>query len=135
MAAFTSGDAVTYAQHWANLLVDDTILKRTLVVDGQVAGNVVSFMRDGRREVGYWVDRAYWGRGIATEALSAFLCIEQMRPLYAGVAKDNFASLRVLQKCGFTLSVDVDESSDGADASHILLTLPAGSSLSSPITS
>jgi RimJ/RimL family protein N-acetyltransferase len=27
----------------------------------------------------------------------------QERPLYAGVAKDNIASRRVLQKCGFTI--------------------------------
>ncbi len=36
-------------------------------------------------------------------ALSAFLCLEQRRPLYAGVARHNIASMRVLQKCGFTL--------------------------------
>jgi RimJ/RimL family protein N-acetyltransferase len=48
-------------------------------------------------------DRALWGRGIATEALSAFLRLEQTRPLHAGVATHNAASIRVLQKCGSTL--------------------------------
>ena len=42
------------------------------------------------------------GRGIATAALTAFLRLEQTRPLYAGVAKHDAASVRVLQKCGFT---------------------------------
>ena len=41
--------------------------------DGEVAGNIGSWLSDGKREIGYWIDRALWGRGIATEALSAFL--------------------------------------------------------------
>ena len=65
------------------------------------------------------------GRGVATEALSAFLRLEPIRPLYAGVAKHNVASIRVLQKCGFKLSHSVEEASNDADASHVLLTLTA----------
>ena len=71
----------------------------------------------------HWIDRAYWGRGVATEALSAFLCLEPIRPLHAGVAKQNVASIRVLQKYGFKLSHE--EASNDADASHLLLTLTA----------
>ncbi|HMG05814.1 MAG TPA: GNAT family N-acetyltransferase [Chthoniobacterales bacterium] len=82
-----------------------------------------SWTAEGKREVGYWIDRAFWGRGVATEALSAFLCLEQTRPLYAGVAKHNVASIRVLQKCGFKLSHFVEEASNDADASYVLLTL------------
>lgn len=123
MAVFSPRDATTFAQHWAKLLVDDTILKRTVVVDREVAGNVVSFMRDGKREVGYWIDRAYWGRGIATEALLAFLSVERTRPLYAGVATHNASSLRVLQKCGFTFLHSADEESLHADDSHVPLVL------------
>jgi RimJ/RimL family protein N-acetyltransferase len=55
----------------------------------------------GKPEVSYWLDKAYWGRGIATSALSAFLLLIQERPVYARVATDNAASLRVLEKCGF----------------------------------
>lgn len=57
----------------------------------------------GEREVGYWIGSAYWGNGIATAALAAFLQQVQMRPLYAHVAKHNRGSLRVLEKCGFTI--------------------------------
>ena len=115
MVAFTSRDRAAFDQHWAKLLANATNLVRTIVVDGQVAGNIGSFTRDGEREVGYWIDRAYWGRGVATAALSAYLGIEQTRPLYAGVAKHNVASLRVLQKCGFTFSQD--------DDTHVILVL------------
>jgi RimJ/RimL family protein N-acetyltransferase len=51
----------------------------------------------------YWLGNEFWGRGIATEALAAFLQIVTTRPIYAGVAKDNAASIRVLQKCGFAI--------------------------------
>jgi RimJ/RimL family protein N-acetyltransferase len=131
MVAFQSRDRATFDQHWAKLLADDSLLKKTILVvsavsaENQVAGNIGSWTADGKREVGYWIDRAFWGRGVATEALSAFLCLEHTRPLHAGVAKHNVASIRVLQKCGFKLSHSVEESSNDADASHVLLTLSA----------
>ncbi len=40
---------------------------------------------------------------MATEALTQFLATIKERPLYAGVAKDNVGSIRVLEKCGFTV--------------------------------
>jgi RimJ/RimL family protein N-acetyltransferase len=125
MVAFRSRDRAAFDQHWAKLLADDSLLKKTVIVDGEVAGNIGSWTAEGKREVGYWIDRAFWGRGVATEALSAFLCLEQTRPLHAGVAKHNAASIRVLQKCGFKLSPSVEEASNDADASHVLLTLTA----------
>jgi RimJ/RimL family protein N-acetyltransferase len=124
MVAFRSRDAAEFAQHWANLLADTSKLKKTIVVDGQVVGNIGSWLADGKREIGYWIDRAFWGRGIATEALSAFLRSEKTRPLYAGVAKHNAASIRVLQKCGFTL-LGFEAAANEADATHVLLMLDA----------
>ena len=44
------------------------------------------------------------GKGIATQALSAFLDLLVTRPLYARAAKDNVGSMRVLEKCGFTIA-------------------------------
>jgi RimJ/RimL family protein N-acetyltransferase len=123
MVAFNSRDRAAFDQHWAKLLADDSLLKKTVIVDGEVAGHIGSWTVEGKREVGYWLDRAFWGRGVATEALSAFLCLEPIRPLYAGVAKHNAGSIRVLQKCGFKLSHSVEEASNEADASHVLLTL------------
>jgi RimJ/RimL family protein N-acetyltransferase len=123
MVAFRSRDRAAFDQHWVTLLADETKLKKTVVADGQVAGNIGSWLSEGKQEVGYWIDRAFWGRGVATEALSAFLRLEQTRPLYAGVAKHNAASIRVLQKCGFTLLGPEDEASNDGDASHVLLML------------
>ena len=118
MVAFNSRGREAFDQHWAKLLADEKNLAKTIVADGKVAGNIGSWTSDGKREIGYWIDRALWGRGIATEALSAFLRLEQTRPLHAGVAKHNTASIRVLQKCGFML----DHSADAEDT-HVLLIL------------
>jgi RimJ/RimL family protein N-acetyltransferase len=131
MVAFHSRDRAAFDEHWAKLLADDSCLKKTIIVvsavsaDHQVAGNIGSWTSEGKREVGYWIDRAFWGRGVATEALSDFIRLEPIRPLYAGVAKHNVASIRVLQKCGFKLSHSVEEASNDPDASHVLLTLTA----------
>jgi len=126
MVVFRSRDKAEFDEHWAKILADDACLKKTIVADGQVAGNIGSFGRDGKREVGYWIDRTLWGRGIASEALAAFLHLERSRPLYAGVAPHNIASIRVLQKCGFTFCTSaIDEEPERAGESHILLRLAA----------
>ena len=125
MVAFHSRDRAAFDQHWAKILADETGLIKTVVAEGLVAGNIVSWMSDGKREVGYWIDRNFWGRGVATKALAAFLRLELNRPLYAAVAKHNLASIRVLQKCGFTVCELADGQSLFADASHVLLSLKA----------
>jgi RimJ/RimL family protein N-acetyltransferase len=84
-----------------------------------VAGNVVCFEHSGKREVGYWIAKDHWGKGVATKALSRFLDQVTERPLYAGVAKHNIASIRVLEKCGFRFS---EEDGDG-QAQELLLVL------------
>lgn len=104
MAAFTPADSTdwdAYAERWDRILANENVTARTIVFDGQVAGNIVSFEYLGQREVGYWLGREYWGRGIATAALALFLQEVKDRPLYANVVKDNAASRRVLEKCGF----------------------------------
>jgi RimJ/RimL family protein N-acetyltransferase len=102
-------DREQFDRHWERILADDAVRVRTVVADGEVAGNVVSFLRDGRREVGYWLGRGHWGRGVATAALRAFLGEERTRPLYAGVLPANAGSLRVLEKCGFAVYGEDEE--------------------------
>jgi len=103
MAAFPARDRTAFMAHWANILEDDTVDRKTILFDGQVAGYIVCFERDGKRQVGYWIGKEFWGRGIATQGLAAFLGSLLERPLHAYVAKHNHGSLRVLEKCGFEL--------------------------------
>jgi RimJ/RimL family protein N-acetyltransferase len=103
MAAFPARDREAFMTHWVKILADNSVIVKTILFDGQVAGNIVGFEMDGKREVGYWIGKEYWGKGIATKALAAFLDQVQTRPLYAYVAKHNIGSRRVLEKCGFTV--------------------------------
>ncbi len=102
MAAFAAREWEPFLAHWTKILSNPDIDKKTILYEGQVAGNVVAFEMSGVREVGYWIGKAYWGKGIATQALAQFLKIVLVRPLFAYVANHNFASRRVLEKCGFT---------------------------------
>jgi len=101
MAAFPSRDRETFMAHWAKIMTDESVMLKTILFDGQVAGNIVSFELGGEREVGYWIGKEFWGNGIATQALGQFLVYIRTRPLYAHVAKHNIGSRRVLEKCGF----------------------------------
>lgn len=94
--------------HWQALMENDELVKQTIEVDGEVAGHIGCFEHAGSWEVGYWLGKSYWGRGLGTAALKKFLEMFPMRPLRAGVAKDNVASRRVLEKAGFQI---IDETS------------------------
>jgi RimJ/RimL family protein N-acetyltransferase len=109
MAAFTARDPTdrnAFNAHWTKILADDTVMVETILLGGHVAGSVASWVDTkwlGEPEVTYWVGKEYWGKGLATRALSEFLKIQKTRPLYARAARDNIASLRVLEKCGFKI--------------------------------
>ena len=77
--------------------------KKTILFEGEVAGNVLIFERGGKRLVGYWIGREFWGKGLASKGLAELLAEETTRPLYAYAATSNVGSMRVLEKCGFTL--------------------------------
>jgi RimJ/RimL family protein N-acetyltransferase len=96
-----TGDA--FDSHWAKALDDPGITARAVVVGEALVGYISCFPRDGQDHVGYWIDRAYWGRGIASRALQLLLREVAKRPLVATAATSNGASLRVLQKCGFVI--------------------------------
>jgi RimJ/RimL family protein N-acetyltransferase len=94
-------DRDVFERRWSRLRADETVIARAIVVDREVAGTIGSWGDPGEREVTYWIGRQYWGKGIATAALNAFVTVDQSRPLHARVAYDNVASHRVLERCGF----------------------------------
>jgi RimJ/RimL family protein N-acetyltransferase len=106
VAAFTHkdpSDRAAFDAHWAKLFADESIRKRVVVADGAVVGNILCWGAPEEREVTYWIDRAHWGKGLATFALAALVVEETARPLFGRTAKDNVGSRRVLEKCGFRL--------------------------------
>lgn len=102
MARFESRQWDRFSAHWNKILADPSVDNLAVVVDDQVVGNVVAWNQHDRRLIGYWIGRAFWNRGIATEALALYLQMTERRPLSAFVAPHNLGSIRVLQKCGFT---------------------------------
>lgn len=125
MAAFPARSRDAFMAHWARILVDPNAIQQTILVDGQVAGNIVSWEQSGQWYVGYWLGKHFWGKGVATRALAAFLAQVPTRPLYAHVAKHNRASIRVLEKCGFTLigGEKVADTVQGGDIEESILKL------------
>ncbi len=116
---FTPRPLDAFLKHWRERIIrDPDSLVRTVTVDGEVAGSVVSWTaKDGRRFVGYWLGRPYWGRGVGTRALGLFLELERVRPLYADPFSGNTASVRLLEKHGFE---HVGTDRDGDDVFAVL---------------
>jgi RimJ/RimL family protein N-acetyltransferase len=109
MADFPMREERAFYDHWQKIMADSVNVLRTIVYDGQVTGNVISFLMEGKREVGYWIGREFWGKGIATSALRLFLKEVAERPLNGVAARTNAASLRVLQKCGFVFDHETEK--------------------------
>lgn len=124
MAAFPSRDRAAFDAHWAkNILANPAAVTQTILLDGRVAGNIGSWLQDGVRLVGYWIGKEHWGKGVATAALAAFLHLVTERPLYAHVARHNTGSIRVLEKCGFTLEREESADPSGKGVSELLFVL------------
>jgi ribosomal-protein-alanine N-acetyltransferase len=104
LAAFTPRvplDEATYVAKYSAFLQEPTIHMQTILAAGTIVGSIAKFELKGNAELTYWLDRAYWGEGIATQALLTFLALEPTRPLRGRVACDNVGSQRVLEKSGF----------------------------------
>jgi RimJ/RimL family protein N-acetyltransferase len=114
MAAFPTRAPDAFYEHWAIIRADPTNVTRTIVADGEVVGDIVSWLHDGRREVGYWIGRGHWGKGFATAALRLLLTEIADRPVTAHIALDNIGSQRVVEKCGF-VRVGAEVADDGVD--------------------
>ncbi|MBK9221791.1 MAG: GNAT family N-acetyltransferase [Saprospiraceae bacterium] len=94
-------DKTTYIKKHTKLLDDPTVNNQTILLDNIIVGSIAKFVMEGDTEITYWIDRKFWGQGIATKALNEFLAIESIRPIIGRVAFDNFGSQKVLEKCGF----------------------------------
>lgn len=104
MAAFTAedpDDRAAFDAHLVRIRTSPGILTRAITVDGELVGTIASFVVEGDTEITYWLDRSWWGRGIATRAVELLLELVPVRPITARAASDNAGSLAVLRKMGF----------------------------------
>ena len=103
---YTVADAQAYIAHAAARPVQTSF---GIVVDGEAIGNIGLMLGAdiARRsaEVGYWIGRAFWGRGIAVDALRATTQYAFDSLALARVFAVPFAttsrSVRVLEKAGY----------------------------------
>jgi len=90
---------------------NSSILYRAIDIDGKAVGGIgISPNNDIHRknaELGYWLGETYWGKGIITDAIREIIQLGfakfDIDRIYARPFETNFASHRVMEKCGFTL--------------------------------
>lgn len=104
LSAYPSKDRGEFMRHWEGILKNKNVTARSILYKEKVAGHVISW-KEGKFEqrIGYWIGKEFWRRGIASAAVTEFLLLVKVRPLFAEVANHNLASKRVLEKNGFTL--------------------------------
>jgi RimJ/RimL family protein N-acetyltransferase len=123
---FISGAPSTTEESWARLLryighwtvFDVGYFVITCKVDGRYLGECgfMEFRREmtpsleGSAEVGWVLDPEAWGKGVATEAMTAVIDWYRKKPdaqpLACIIAPDNAASIKVAEKLGFTLDAE-----------------------------
>ncbi len=98
------------ARSWISLANIAPVMHFAIEIEGEAAGGIGLKPQDGNHaksaEIGYWIGRAHWGKGIATSALKltteyALKQFEFVR-LFALVYAWNPASAKVLEKAGYT---------------------------------
>jgi RimJ/RimL family protein N-acetyltransferase len=116
MAAFTArnpADRGVFDHHWGSIINDPKVIVRTIEHNGEVAGSILVFENETIPEISFWTASRYWGQGITTSAVDAFLAEYTARPLRARVPQDNIGSIKVLERRGFKV---IEESADFSNA-------------------
>jgi RimJ/RimL family protein N-acetyltransferase len=119
MAAFTAkdpDDRAAFDVHMAKVRASPEVTNRIITLDGRLVGSVASFVIEGDTEVTYWIDRSFWGQGIASRALALLLESVPVRPVFARAASDNVGSLAVLRKAGFAITGTETSFANGRNA-------------------
>lgn len=106
MAAYQArnpSDRSVFNHHWSSILNDPKVIVRTIEHEGEVAGSILVFEHEKTPEINFWTSSKFWGKGITTSAVDAFLAEYTKRPLLAHVVQDNLGSIKVLERRGFKL--------------------------------
>jgi len=97
-------DARSFYEHTLELPRRSAVLAIALRASDQLIG-VIGYEGEPDAELGYWLDEAYWGKGIISEAASAVVHqafrLKGIERLHSGCIIGNEASRKVLVKLGF----------------------------------
>ncbi|TFI46895.1 N-acetyltransferase [Micrococcus endophyticus] len=121
-------DRGVFDYHWSSLLAAETAVVRTIEHEGRAVGAIVCTEHDGVGELSFWTAQDYWGLGLTTAAVDAFLREHTRRPLRAHVPEDNAGSVKVLSRRGFeTVGQERVFSNARAEViTELVMELPAG---------
>jgi RimJ/RimL family protein N-acetyltransferase len=116
---YTKGDALWWIQH-----ANQTDHIKAIEYQGQFVGcisaTVGQFEYNNSAELGYWIGKCFWNLGITTEAVKQFseslFCTNKLNRLFVSVVAQNKASIRVLEKNGFSLEGVLKNASFKVDA-------------------
>lgn len=109
--SFPSSYTIEDAEWWVNVGCKQGIIAKAIEVNHKLAGSIGvtpgKYNHILSAEIGYWLGEEYWGKGIATEAVRkmtayTFSNTDIVR-LFAPVFSPNNASMKVLEKCNYTL--------------------------------
>lgn len=103
LSAYPSKDRGEFMRHWEGILKNKNVTARAILYKEKVAGHIICWKEKYELQIGYWIGKEFWRRGIASAAVAEFLLLVKTRPLFAEVAHHNLASKRVLEKNGFTI--------------------------------
>lgn len=110
MAAFTVAnpeDRPAFITKWEKVIADKRFTMNTILSANRILGSVLVYFVEDEPQLSYWIDKSYWGQGVATRAVELFLKDYSQRPLFSGAAMDNKGSISVLQKNGFrTIAIE-----------------------------
>jgi ribosomal-protein-alanine N-acetyltransferase len=104
---YTRQDAADFFE-WATARAAEGHAIFALEIEGRLAGTIGLHPepQHHRAELGYWIAKPFWGRGLVTEAAGEVLRWafeeQQLNRVFAAVFPENTASKRVLEKLGFT---------------------------------
>lgn len=104
---YTTEDALWFI----NTGSKDMSLVKAISYRGTCCGTVGLYLQEKEyqhsAELGYWIAQEYWGNGLATLAVKAFVeqvfATTQITRVFNPVSATNFGSIRVMEKAGFTL--------------------------------
>ena len=109
---YTKEAAAWWVSTGSKIGIAKAITKNGVLV-GSISAIPGEFERQKSAEIGYWVAKPYWGKGIASEALKQFteLVFENtdLIKLYASVFGENLASAKVLAKSSFKLEAVLEK--------------------------
>jgi len=112
---YTEMDAIQFIQI---VMRGNPITEFAIDINGNAVGAAGIVLKDdiylGNGEIGYWLGGEYWGKGLGTKVVQeltrkAFEEFHLYR-VYAEVFENNIASIRVLEKNGFTREASLKNS-------------------------